>query len=265
MDTTEDVVRFIKREALLDGDCFTWADSEQPTRPEIDKFVVLQEGKKVTPVSQVSVDFLRKLRGKHVNVYVYSYGKKICNKAAHTKFSAQLLIPEKRDRANADSTVSLMEIVSKLKEIHGTHYSSNHSSWVMWANYIQCAPANESRERMMNECPPAHLILLFRSVAFSDNERMQSARNGLKITDNMTDSFKGQVKLFREDFETMRQSTMRVMELMEWRLKSLEEIIESNQRLVAAMTDTLRPEENEVSRGQDILIMDCEDTDHMDN
>lgn len=66
---------------------------------------------KTIGMAQVNLDCLRKLRGKHVNVFVYSYGKKICNKASHTKFSAKLLIPEKRDRANA---VSVMELVEEL-------------------------------------------------------------------------------------------------------------------------------------------------------
>lgn len=92
---------------------------------------------------------------------------------------------------------------------------------------------------------------------------MQSARSGLQITDNMIDSFNSQLKLMREDFETMRQSTLRCVEVMDWRLKSMEEVVASNQRLVSAFTNTLRPEENEVSVHQESLIMDCEDVDHM--
>lgn len=258
-------VPFIKREVMVAGDNFVWAESENPTQAEIDKFVTLQEqgSRKVLTMSQVNVDCVRKLRGKNVNVFVYSYGKKICNKTNHTKFSAQLLVPEKRDRANADSTVSLMEMVGQLKTIHSVHYAAHHSSWVMWANFIQSAPLNESRERLLNECPPAHLIPLFRSVAFSDNEKMQSARNGLQVTDNMIDSFKHQLQLLTKDFETMRQSITRCIEMMQWRLKSLEDVITSNQRLVTAMANSLQPEENETSQQQENLIMDCEDVDHV--
>lgn len=182
----------------MDGDSFKWAENEKPSNADIDKFIVLQDqtSKKTIPMAQVNLECMCKVRGKHVNVFVYTYGKAICNKALHTKFSAKLLIPERRDRANADSTASLMEMVSKLKEIHSAHYSGNHSSWIMWANHIQCAAANDSRERLLNECPPAHLVALFRSVAFSDNEKLQSARNCLQITDNMIDSFKSQLKIY---------------------------------------------------------------------
>lgn len=172
-------------------------------------------------------------------------------------------MPEKRDRANADSTVSLMELVGKLKEIHAVHYSANHSSWVMWANFIQSTPSHESRERMINECPPAHLILLFRSVPFSDNEKMQSARNGLQITDNMIDAFQSQLQIFRKEFETMRESSARMYELMALRLDGLEDVVASNRSLVVAMANTLRPQENEVSLEQEGLIVDCDDVDHL--
>lgn len=258
-------LHFIKREVSVDGENFVWSEVEKPTRADIEKFVTLQDqgNKKTITMTQVNLDCLRKLRGKHVNVFVYSYGKKVCNKPLHAKFSAKLLIPEKRDRANADNTVSLMEMVGQLKEIHDVHYSAHHSSWVMWANYIQSAPLNESRERLLSECPPSHLLLLFRSVPLSDNEKMKSARNGLQVTDNLIDSFKHQLQLFRKDFDVMRQSISRSVEIMDWRLQSLEGIITSNERLVSAFSNSLRPEENEASQHQETLIMDCEDVDHM--
>lgn len=105
------------------------------------------------------------------------------------------------------------------------------------------------------------MVALFRSVAFSDNEKLQSVRNGLQITDNMIDSFKSQLKMFRDDFKTMRHSFLRAIEIMDHRLKGMEEVVESNQRLVTA--NTVRPEENEESQHQESLIMDCEDVDHM--
>lgn len=127
-------LQFIKREVMMDGENFIWAENEKPIQAEIDKFVMLQDqgSKKTTTMTQVTVDWLRKIRGKHVNVFVYTYGKRVFNKTLHTKFSAQLLAPAQRDRANADNTVSLMELVGQLKEIHNVHYSAHHSSWVIF-------------------------------------------------------------------------------------------------------------------------------------
>lgn len=260
-------LHFIKREVMIDaeGENFMWADNEKPARAEIDKFVVLQDqgSKKTITMAQVNLDCLRKLRAKHVNVFVYSYGKKNCNKTLHIKFSAKLLMPAQRDRANADNTVSMMDLVRQLMDKHSIHYSAHHSSWVMWANFIQSSPMNESRERLMNECPPIHLINLFRSVPVSDGERMKSTRNGLQVTDNMIDSFKYQLQLLRQDFDSMRLSISRSVEIMDLRLRSLEDVITSNQRLVSALSNSLRPEENEVSQRQESMIMDCEDVNHI--
>lgn len=257
-------IQYIKREVIVDGDNFTWAEKEKPERSEIEKFIVLQDqtSKKTIPVVQVNLECLRKIRGKHVNIFVYTYGKVICNKAMHTKFSAKLLIPEIRDRANADSTTSVMALVKQLKDIHETHYSAIDSCWVMWANYIHCAPPNESKDALKNKGPPAHLVKLFSSVAFSDNERLQSAQNGLQITDNMIDAFKNQLKLFKEDYQSMLESFACTTELMQLRIAAMEGVLDSTQTLVSSITSALKPQENEVSVLQESLIMDCDDVDH---
>lgn len=69
---------FIKREVLINGDDFIWADNEKASQDEMDKFLTLQDkvSKKTILVTELDFDSLRKLRGKHVNVFVYSYGKK---------------------------------------------------------------------------------------------------------------------------------------------------------------------------------------------
>lgn len=76
-------LQYIKRKVVVDGDNFMWAENENPSRVEIDKFLVLQDqgNKKTFATTQVSVD---KMRGKQVNEFVYTYGKKICNKRHYT-------------------------------------------------------------------------------------------------------------------------------------------------------------------------------------
>lgn len=260
-------VAFIKREVLIEEDIFTWAPQENPTRQDIGKFLVLQNrgNRKTFSMDQVNSALLTKLRDKEVNVYVYTYGTNICNKAIHSNFESALLIPEQRDRAQADSTVALMDMVSQLKEIHSTHYSSNHANWVMWANFIQSTPPNVSRDRLMNECPPVHLLEFFRAVPLSENEQMQSTSNGLQITGNMIDTIRGQLGLMRQDFQTMRSNTERNFELMEWRMQSVEDILLSNSRLIEATNSSLRPQANTVSYQQESLVNDCDDVDHAAN
>lgn len=74
----EKIKTLIKREILVDGDKFTWAEAENPDRSEIGNFVILQDkaAKKNYLVSQINTDVLRKMRHKHVNVMVHVYGKR---------------------------------------------------------------------------------------------------------------------------------------------------------------------------------------------
>jgi len=101
---------FIKREIVVDGDNFAWAEAESPDRSEMGNFIILQDkaAKKTYLISQLNSDVLRKMRNKHVNVMVHVYGKAISSKAVHVKMTASILQPAKRDRAGAHSTVVLV-------------------------------------------------------------------------------------------------------------------------------------------------------------
>lgn len=113
----------IKREVIVDGDQFHFAENEEPNRKEIGKFVIFQDKSAKTnyTVSQIKSDVLRKMRDKHVNVMVHVYGTAIASKPIHQKMSAAILQPTDRDRAGAHSTVMLTELTQKLKEKHGSY------------------------------------------------------------------------------------------------------------------------------------------------
>lgn len=100
---------------------------------------------------------------------IHVYGRSISSEAVHQKVSANLLQSANRDRAGAHSTVSLMEFVRQLKEIHGSYLSANMSSWTMWANAIHAGPIHK-QEAMMNDLPPSHLVHLFRSVPTAETD-----------------------------------------------------------------------------------------------
>lgn len=82
-DSTAEVLDNIwekqKREILVDGDNFTWAEAESPDRSEIGNFIILQDNaaKKNYVISQLNTDVLRKMRQKHVNVMVKQYRPKL--------------------------------------------------------------------------------------------------------------------------------------------------------------------------------------------
>lgn len=253
----------IKREIIVDGDKFNWADNENPDRGEIGNFLIFQDkaAKRTYQVSQIGSDVLRKLRNKHVNVMVHIYGKSISSKAIHVKMSAAILEPSQRDRAGAHNTVLLAELARNLKEKHGQYLSANTSSWTMWANAIHAAPMHK-QEAMVDDMPPAHLIHLFRSIPTSETEVMRSVQNGLQIAGNLNDSYSENVKILREEFIKMKEATMRSFDLYEVRLNATEEMLIANTRLVSSMDGALRVEVNAVSIEEEEQITDLPDYDH---
>lgn len=78
-------------------------------------------------VDQITSTLLSRLRNKHLNVMVHVYGRQVSNKNIYGKFLAKLVRPEQRDRANADSTQSLMVMVEVLKQKHGAVFAANVS------------------------------------------------------------------------------------------------------------------------------------------
>lgn len=259
------VVPWIKREVLVNGDSCSFAENENPGREEMGTFVILQDkaAKKNYSISQLTSDVLRKMRDKHISVMVHVYGKSVASKQIHTKVVAAILQPVDRDRAGAHSTVLLIELTKKLKEIHGRHLSGNTASWTMWANSIHAAPAHK-QESMVSEIPPPHLVHLFRAVPIDENEVMRSAQNGLQIAGNLNDLFTENIKTLRQEFQIIRETLVTTLRLLDLyvRLKATEDNLEANKRLVDSMESALHVEENAVSLEEEKQITDLVDMDH---
>lgn len=238
----------IKREILVDGDNISWAVNESPSQDEMEKFVVFQDksAKKSYLVSQINSDALWKMRNKHVNVMVHVYGRSISSKAVHQKMTSVLLQPADRDRAGAHSTVSLMEFVSRLKEIHGSYLSAHTSSWTMWASAIHSGPEHK-QESMMSDLPPAHLVHLFRSVPTAETAIIKSAQNGLQIAGNLNDLYSENMSSLREEFRKVKENMLRMLDMYEVRLQATEDMLRANSRMVSSMDCALNVEVNAVS------------------
>ncbi|XP_037040418.1 uncharacterized protein LOC119077338 [Bradysia coprophila] len=254
---------WIKREVVVDGDNFRFAEKETPDREEIAKFIIFHDkpGKKNYSVGQMTSDVIRKLRDKHVHVLVHVYGKAISSKGIHQKMTSAILQPVDRDRAGAHSTVMLTELAKQLKEIHGHYLSGNMSSWTMWANAIHSAPANR-HQSMVNELPPAHLVHLFRSVPTSETERMRSTQHGLQVAGNLNDLYLENVKTLRQEFTKMKEDVNRMLDLYEIRLNATEDMLTANRSLVHSMGGQLDVEVTAVSLQEERQITDMEDCDH---
>lgn len=254
----------IKREVIVNGQEFEWSENVVPTRGEIGKFVILRDAsnRKCFSPDQLNSSLLSRLRGKDVIVLVHSYGVQLCNKTVHGQFASRLLQPEQRDRANADSTQSLMAMVEVLKGKHSAIYAANVSVWQMWANSIQSAPPH-LQEEMTNKAPPAHLIHMFIRASTSESEIRETVQRGLQVADNLNDTYGGHLAMLRREFDKLRQDMNRGFDYLEARLSAFEEVASSSRRLVTAMSASVTPQPSAVSVQEEQLVTDMEDVDHI--
>lgn len=203
-------VVMIKREVIIKGEDFEWSENSVPTRDEFGNFIILQDR-----VARKA--YLARMRNKHINVMVHVYGRQICNKSVHGKFTSKLLQPEQRDRANANNTQSLMEMVERLKQTHKGVFAANVSVWQMWANAIHSA-APHLQDEMTNNDPQPHLIHMFIRAATTETEIRENVHRGLQVADNLNDVYSGYVEKMREDFDRVRYGAMFYMHLILWSL-----------------------------------------------
>lgn len=253
----------IKREVIVSDESIQWSDNVAPTREEFGKFIHFQDpvARKTYTIDQFNSTLLSRLRHKRVNAMVHVYGRQLCNKTVHGQFVAKLLKPEQRDRANADNTQSLMALVEVLKLKHSSYLTANASIWQMWANAIQSSPPH-TQEELLDKFPPAHLMHLFTRAPTSEAEILGNVQQGLLVADNLHDTYGGHLAMTRKDFDKFRQDMIRGLDFIEIRLSAMEEVMNSNRRLVQAMTSSVMPCPNVVSAQEEVLITDIEDLDH---
>lgn len=248
---------------IVKGEDIEWSENAVPTRDDIGNFIILQDrtARKAYLVDQINTTLLARWRNKHVNIMVHVYGRQICNKSIHGKFTVKLLQPEQRDRANADNTQSLMAMVEVLKQTHKGVFAANVSIWQMWANAIQSA-APHLQDEMVVSPPPPHLIHMFIRASTSESEIRESVQRGLQVADNLNDTYAGHLARLREDFDKIRHEVTRGFDFVDARIKSFEDVVISNSRLVNAMSSAVTPQPNAVSMDVEQQITDMEDIDH---
>lgn len=79
-------LHFIKREVMVDGENFVWAENEKPTQAEIDKFITLQDqGSKKNHNNDASeLGLLAKIAGKARQCFrVFLWQENLQQNAAH--------------------------------------------------------------------------------------------------------------------------------------------------------------------------------------
>lgn len=154
-----------------------------------------------------------------------------------------------------------MAMVELLKQTHKGIFAANVSVWQMWANAIQSSPPH-LQDQLVGNAPPPHLIHMFIRASTSETEIRESVQRGLQVADNLNDVYAGHLAKIREDFDKIRNEVTRGFDFMDARLKSFEDVVNSNSRLVNAMSSAVTPHPNAVSMEEERLVTDLEDIDH---
>lgn len=252
---------FICREVLFIEDNGNqvpiWADGE-PSYEDLQKFVYMQnKNRRRINIEQIDSKLLISWREKEIRVHVHIYSTAVSCKQLWDLVNKQLVRFQDTDRAGAPNNQSLSMLANELRELHGGQFTGHASSWKLWANYIHTAPAHE-RERRMNELPPHSIIKFFRSVPISEAVQLECTRNGLSVASTINESFSTELAVIEEEADQMIALGQR----LKHRISALRARSSINASLVSAMQESIRPEENEISRSLADNVSDMHDIDH---
>lgn len=103
---------------------------------------------------------------------------------------------------------------------------------------------------------------MFVRASTSEAEIRKSVQRGLKVADNLNDTYSGHLAMMRADFSKLRSDVNHAFDFMDARLKAFEDVVESNRRLVIAMNTAVSPHPSVVSLEEERQITDLDDVDH---
>lgn len=236
-----------------------WANDE-PTLGDLGKFVYLQNhaNRRRVNVDKVDSKLLISWRSKEIRVHVHVYSTAVSCKQLWELVDRQLIRFQNSDRAGAPNNQSLTALANQLRDIHGAHFSGHASSWKIWANYLHSVPAHE-RERRMNDLPPHSIIKFFRSVPISEAVQLESARSGLSVARTINEAISTDLSTLESEVNELLTLGQRIKH----RIQSLQTRCSTNSGIVTAMQDSIKPEEDEVSRSLAENVSDMNDVDHL--
>lgn len=247
------------RQVIFENDVPSWAEKVEPTIEDIGEFVNLQDEvkRKIYSTSALTPRLLRNWRNKYLKVFVYAFSTSVETAGQYQQISKKLLAPQNPDRAGAHSTRDDSALADELRLNH-SHLEGHHSSWLLWANTINCSPAHKQQALKQAESPPIELSKYFRWAAVSEAARLQSIHRGMVVakTSNTAwcrelDDLKNKVSLGISIFQDVHQK----LEAMTIRGSTESE-------LFSAMESATRPEETSLSHSLAEKVMDCSDVDH---
>ncbi|XP_055522793.1 uncharacterized protein LOC129716974 [Wyeomyia smithii] len=234
-------------------------DNEDPSFESKDKFLIFQDksGKRNIAPSDVTSNTLQGWLSKTITVVVYRYSDSVLTAHKYHAVESQLLRPAEKDRAGAESNVSLHKLKETLKVSHGNHLTSDDINWSCWANYISTQPTT-MREELINQLPPKHLIALFRTVPIHSDTVLLRTKFDLRVAENENKAYTRIVGQLKQDCDNLRT----LVAVMGRRILEMEQLLHDHCDMITAMRNTVTVEDNEYSQFLASKVTDCTDVDH---
>lgn len=249
----------LHRKVVFNDGTPTWSEEEQSGFEDIDQFIMLQDQtkKKLYSVSSITPRVLRSWRGKVMKIFVYVYSLNVETNSQHQKLQRTLISPQNPDRSGAHSTRDDSALAEELRSSH-RDIEGHYSSWLLWANFINSAPAHEQDQLKQAISPPLELAKFFRWAAVSEPARLQAMHRGMVVANVVNDGWTKEAAELERDVSL----ALNILQGVSNRLSALRAKGAAESGLLDAMESALQPEESELSRNLSSRVTDCEDTDH---
>ncbi|XP_065085079.1 uncharacterized protein LOC135707234, partial [Ochlerotatus camptorhynchus] len=227
-------------------------DEEAPSYENCDNFLIFQDKTSKRSFGPAKVDkaMLQSWMSKEITVVVYRYSDSVTSLHRWNLLEQSLKRPLEKDRAGAESLVSVNKIKAELKVNHGRHLSGDDVNWGCWASWIATKPVGV-RDKLMHETPPEHLISLFSSVPVHSDTLLEKARLDLQIVNNINKAYSRILRDLNNDHAVMGKR----IGLMEDKQREYAEMLQ-------AMNNSVAAKENRFSMELAKTLSDCIDVDH---
>lgn len=236
-----------------------WWDEEAPCFDNRNNFLSFQDktSKRSYPPTKVDEAMLQSWISKDVVVIVYRFSDSVTNLRRMNLLEQNLLRPLEKDRAGAESLVSINKIKAQLKTNHGRYLSGDDINWGCWASWIASKPA-ETHEKLLQETPPEHIISLFSSVPVHSDTLLEKGRLDLQVASTISNAYSRILKDLKNDHLQIQKMSF----IMGKRIALLETKHKEYDEMLRAMNNSVTAKENRFSTELAHTVADCIDVDH---
>lgn len=259
----------VHREVIVgdDGVSWQWSQTTIPTFPDMKNFCLFKDltAKRVTTIEKIRSETLQGwVPNDELVLFVHIYGNVVSSSNIFKSVRDTLLTPTQTDRAGASAVSVTQEIKQRLKDFHSSHYQSNDMNWVQWAHCISAQPL-ELHEQLISGPPLSELIHLFRLATNNIEQVMNRHRDSVAMALSVNNTNQAAIAGIRASFTTCMNlfaELNHALSDLNIRISNVEASAESNNFLLLAVTDQVRPQETAFSEEIFAEIPDIADIDH---